>query len=184
MGYVGIIIQGGNHEAMKVAIYTRVSKSDQDVTVQQKLCTEYCSRMGYQVYSIYTDEGVSGMKDSRPQFDQLLKDMRALKFECIVVSKLDRIGRSLQHILALFTEFTNRGCHFIAVTQSIDTSSAVGKFQLQMLGAMAEFERNLISERTREALKYAKNVGKRGPDKKQRKKRGVVRPPINLVEKR
>jgi len=101
-----------------------------------------------------------------------------------MVTKLDRMGRSLQHLLGLFDEFTGKGINFIATTQNIDTSSAIGKFQLQMLGAFAEFERNIIAERTREALQFANNVGKRGPDKKPRKKRGVLRPPIKVTAKR
>ena len=63
----------------------------------------------------------------------------------------------------------------IAVIQNIDTTTAVGKLQLQIMGAFAEFERNIISERTKEGLVHAKNVGKRGKDKKPRKKRGVLR---------
>ena len=101
--------------------------------------------------------------------------MRSYKFQAIMVTKLDRIGRSLQHLLSLFDEFNNKGVQFIAVTQSIDTTTSAGKLQMQILAAFAEFERNLISERTREGLKYAKNVGKRGKDKKARKKRGGLR---------
>jgi DNA invertase Pin-like site-specific DNA recombinase len=169
---------------MKVAIYARVSRSDQDITIQIKRCLDFCEKNGHTVYSLYQDNGISGMRDSRPEFDRLLKDMRSNRFDCILVTKLDRMGRSLQHLLSLFTEFTNRGFHFIAVDQSIDTSSAAGKLQLQILGAFAEFERNLISERTREALKFAENVGKRGVDKRKRKKRGVSRSPIVLLAKR
>ncbi|HEX76535.1 MAG TPA: recombinase family protein [Dehalococcoidia bacterium] len=168
---------------MKVAVYCRVSTTDQDVTVQERLCREFCQRSGHEIYQVYIDNGVSGMKASRPAFDDLLRDMRHCKFNCIVVTKLDRIGRSLQHILSLFEEFTNKGVHFISITQNIDTSSSFGKFQLHVLGAFAEFERNIISERTREGLKFAKNVGKRGKDKRKRKKRGVARSPLVLLEK-
>ena len=161
---------------MKAAIYCRVSTTEeQDATKQELLCREYCQRQNIQIFKIYKDEGYSGMKDSRPAFDEMLKDMRLMRFDIIMVTKLDRIGRSLKHILSLFEEFKNKGVHFIAITQNIDTSSAAGKFQLQILGAFAEFERNIISERTKEGLKYAKNVGKRGKDKKQRKKRGMLR---------
>lgn len=169
---------------MKVAIYCRCSTIDQDTSIQERICREYCERNGYIVYKVYTDNGVSGMKDSRPAFNDLLRDMRLVKFNCVMVTKLDRMGRSLQHLLGLFAEFTSKGIHFIAATQNIDTSSAIGKFQLQMLGAFAEFERNIIAERTREALQFARNVGKRGPDKKPRKKRGVLRQAIKMVNKR
>jgi len=167
---------------MKVAIYARCSTTDQDTSVQERICREYCERNGHVVYSVYTDNGVSGMKGSRPAFNDLLRDMRLVKFNCVMVTKLDRMGRSLQHLLGLFDEFAKRGVHFIAATQNIDTSSAIGKFQLQMLGAFAEFERNIIAERTREALQFAEGVGKRGPDRKPRKKRGGLRAAIKVVE--
>jgi len=166
---------------MKVAIYCRCSTTDQDTSIQERICREYCERNGFSVYKVYIDNNMSGMKDSRPAFNELLRDMRLMKFNCVMVTKLDRMGRSLQHLLALFDEFNKKGVHFIAATQNIDTSSAIGKFQLQMLGAFAEFERNIIAERTREALRFAKNVGKRGPDKKPRKKRGVLRPPSFFI---
>ena len=163
---------------MKVAIYCRCSTTEQDTAVQERVCREYCERVGHEVYAVYSDDGQSGAKASRPAFNALQADMRSMKFGGIVVTKLDRIGRSLQHILSMFDEFSQLGVHFVAISQNIDTSSAAGKLQLQMLAAFAEFERTLISERTREALKYAKRVGKRGADKKPRKKRGVFRKPI------
>ncbi len=168
---------------MKAALYLRVSTDEQDITTQEKICREYCQRNGHEIYGIYADSGISGSKVSRPAFNSLQQDMRLMKFNCVVVTKLDRVGRSLKHILSLFDEFFALGVHFIAVTQNIDTSSAAGKFQLQILGAFGEFERNIIAERTREALQFAKNVGKRGRDKKPRKKRGVLRPRINAIQR-
>lgn len=159
---------------MKVAIYCRVSTEEQDADTQQKLCVEYCERMGYEIYSIYKDV-ISGKTTSRPQFDLMLTHMRAWKFNTIMVTKLDRIGRSLKHILSLFDEFKTKGVQFISITQNIDTTTASGQLQLQIIGAFAEFERNIISERTKEGLRYAKNVGKRGKDKRERKQRGVSR---------
>ncbi len=168
---------------MNVAIYARVSTEEQNADNQVKLCREYCQRAGHTVFKVYQDDGISGMRESRPAFDELLKDMRQYRFNCIMVTKLDRIGRSLRHVLSLFEEFTRKGVHFIAVTQNIDTESPAGKFQMQMLGAFAEYERNIISERTKEGLKFAVGTGKRGKDKKPRKKRGVKRTPLTLVEK-
>jgi site-specific DNA recombinase len=159
---------------LKVAIYCRVSTEEQDADKQETTALEYCKRQGFEVFKVYKDI-CSGAKTSRPNFDELLKDMRLMSFNCIMVTKLDRMGRSLQHLLSLFDEFNNKGVQFIAITQNIDTTTATGKLQLQVMGAFAEFERNLISERTKEGLKYAKNVGKRGKDKKGRKKRGVLR---------
>jgi len=147
-----------------------VSTEEQDADKQEQTLKEYCQRNGFEVFECYQDNAISGMKTSRPAFDKMLKDMRSLKFNCIIVTKLDRIGRSLQHLLSLFEEFKRKGVHFIATTQNIDTTNAVGKLQLHIIGAFAEFERNIISERTKEGLKYAKNVGKRGKDRKPRKR--------------
>ena len=162
---------------MKVAIYIRVSTEQQDYNKQLGLCKKHCEIKGYEIYKVYADI-ISGKTTSRPEFNQLLEDMRDYKFNGVVVTKLDRIGRSLQHLLSLFDEFSNKGVQFIAVTQNIDTTTSAGKLQMQILAAFAEFERNLISERTKEGLKYAKNVGKRGKDKKPRRKRGVLRVPL------
>lgn len=161
---------------MKVAIYCRVSTSEQDLSKQLDLCRKHCEFKGYEIYDIYSDV-ISGTSTSRPEFNRLLEDMRHYKFRAILTTKLDRIGRSLKHLLSLFDEFKNKQVEFIAVTQNIDTTTSAGKLQLQILGAFAEFERNLISERTKEGLKQAVNVGKRGRDKKPRKKRGVLRKP-------
>ena len=160
---------------MKTAIYARVSTEEQDATTQERICREYCQRINAEVFNVYMDSGISGVKQSRPAFDEMLRDMRLMKFNCIMVTKLDRIGRSLQHILSLFNEFDHKGIHFVAVTQNIDTSTAAGKLQMQIIAAFAEFERNIISERTREGLKGKIGVGKRGKDKNPRLKRGGLR---------
>lgn len=163
---------------MKVAIYCRVSTEEQNIESQVKACTEYCERNQYEIYKVYSDNGISGAKQSRPAFNDLLADMRQYHFNCLMVTKLDRVGRSLQHLLTIFDELQRKGVHFISTTQNIDTSSPAGKFQLQLLGAFAEFERNIISERTKEGIQYSQNrhkVGKRGPDKSPRKSRGSLR---------
>lgn len=168
---------------MKAAIYVRVSTEQQDYDKQIELCKKYCEIQGYEIYKVYEDV-FTGTKLSRPSFNELLKDMRQYKFNCIIVTKLDRIGRSLQHLLSLFDEFNLKGVQFIAVTQNIDTTTSAGKLQMQLLGAFAEFERNLISERTKEALKGNIKVGKRGKDKKIRKKREGRRTTIFMREER
>ena len=162
---------------MKAAIYCRVSTEDQHAEKQEKVCLEHCERHGFEVFRVYKDV-MSGAKASRPSFNQLLEDMRHYKFRAVLITKLDRLGRSLQHLISVLDEFKAKGVELIAITQNIDTSSASGRLQWQILGAFAEFEREMIRERTREGLKHAKNVGKRGKDKKQRKKRGGLRAPI------
>ena len=159
---------------MKVAIYCRVSTQDQDSSKQMKICKEYCINRGWEVFKVYSDI-ISGAKESRPEFNKLLDDLRHYKFRMVMVTKLDRMGRSLKHLISLLDEFKSKKVEFVATTQNIDTSSSIGRLQLQILGAFAEYERNIISERTKEGLLFAKNVGKRGKDKKQRKMRGKLR---------
>jgi len=161
---------------MKVAIYCRVSTEEQDADKQEDICREFCIKQGYTIFKVYKDV-ISGTTSSRPEFNVLLEDMRKVKFDMIMVTKLDRLGRSLQHLLSLFNEFNSRGIHFCAVTQNIDTNSAAGRLQMQIMGAFAEFERAIISERTKEGLRKAKGVGKRGKDKRHRKQRGVAKKP-------
>ena len=155
---------------MKVAIYVRVSTEDQNADNQVDICQEWCERNNHEVYKVYSDI-ISGTISSRPSFNKFLEDMRNHEFRGLVVTKLDRIGRSLQHLLSIFDELSRKKIEFIAVTQNIDTSTAAGKLQLQIMGAFAEFERNIISERTKEGLRKAKGVGKRGKDKQPRKRR-------------
>lgn len=162
---------------MKVAIYARVSRKDQKLDTQVSICTIECGKKGYEIFNVYKDV-ISGKTSSRLRLNQLLQDMRENKFDAIMVTKLDRIGRSLKHLLSLFDEFQSKGISFIAVTQNIDTSTAAGRLQMQIMGAFAEFERNIISERTKEGL-MKKKEGKRGPDKKPRKRRGVLKRPLN-----
>jgi DNA invertase Pin-like site-specific DNA recombinase len=158
----------------KIAIYVRVSTDEQDLTSQLESCKKYCEMNNYEIYKIYKDI-YTGTSDNRPAFNELLQDMRQYRFSMVVVTKLDRMGRSLKHLLNLFEEFNSKGVQFVAVTQNIDTSTSSGKLQMQILGAFAEFERNLISERTKEGLKGKENVGKRGKDKRPRKRRYVLR---------
>ena len=159
---------------MKVAIYARVSTDEQDASKQVSICEEECRKHNHTIFKIYKDV-ISGASTSRPEFNKLLEDMRANCFDCIMVTKLDRLGRSLQHLLSLFTEFEKKHVHFIAVTQNIDTTTSTGKLQMQILGAFAEFERNIISERTKEGLKRKKE-GKRGKDQKPRRRRWAKKP--------
>lgn len=162
--------------AIKVAIYCRVSTEEQNADKQEDICIDYCKRMQWDVFKVYKDV-ISGTTSSRPEFNKLLDDMRANKFDCIMVTKLDRLGRSLQHLLSLFNEFSSRGIQFIATTQNIDTTTSSGRLQMQIMGAFAEFERSIISERTKEGLKKRK-AGVRGKDKKPRVRKWRHKPTI------
>jgi DNA invertase Pin-like site-specific DNA recombinase len=164
---------------MKIALYCRVSTDEQNTIHQEKALVKYCDIHNHEVYKVYRDV-YTGKAESRPAFNEMLQDMRRYKFNAIAVVKLDRLGRSLKHLLSLIEEFKNKGVHFIAIDQNIDTNSSMGTLQLQMIGAFAEFERNLISERTKAAIKDNPLVGKRGKDRKPRKLRGNLRSKLEL----
>ena len=168
-------------EAKKVvALYARTSMSDQNSETQLMAMRDYCARMGYEIKDTYCDNGFSGKNDNRPQFERLLGDVRANKVNCLLVYKLDRIGRSLKHLLNLFEEFKNQGVEFISLTQNINTKTPEGKMFWQMLGVFAEYERELIVARTNAGLVRARRQGKTlgrpigSKDKKCRRKSGYI----------
>ena len=148
---------------MKVAIYARVSTSEQNVDMQLQELREYCSRMNYDIFQEYVDIGISGSKESRPQFNKLLDDMRKKKFDAILVWKLDRIGRSLQHLLQILQELNYKNVGFISYNQNIDTTTASGKLLFQIMGAFAEFEREIIRERVKAGKAKSKKKQGRKP---------------------
>jgi len=163
---------------MKVAIYLRVSTSDQTTLNQEIELKSYCERLDYEITDIYKDEGVSGSKTSRPELDRLLQDMRLKKFEAIIVWKFDRLGRSTQHLLQVLEEMKNKNVRLIATSQNIDTDTPMGKFFFVILSGFAEMEREIIRERIQLGLERRKKQGKKlgrpkgSKDKGRRKKGG------------
>jgi hypothetical protein len=103
------------------------------------------------------DEGVSGSQVSRPALDQLLKELKP--GDTLITWKLDRLGRSLRHLIAIVAELDGRGICFSSLSEAIDTKTATGRLLFHVLGALAEFERALISERTRAGMAAAKLRG-------------------------
>ncbi len=146
---------------MNVAIYARVSTTDQNVDTQLTALRDYCARTGYDIVGEYVDNGYSGKDDRRPRFEQMLADLRQDRFQAVVVYKLDRIGRSLKHLLNLFEEFKTRGIGFVSLSQNIDTNTPEGRMFLQMLMVLAQYERELIVARTLSGLERARRQGKR-----------------------
>ncbi len=156
---------------MKVGLHARVSTSDQNIETQLTILRDYCTRIGYEVADEYVDSGFSGKDDRRPEFERLLADVRQGRFAAVVVYKLDRIGRSLKHLLNLFEEFKARGIGFVSLSQNIDTTTPEGRMFLQMLMVLAQYERELIVARTLAGLERARREGKRLGRPKGRKDR-------------
>ena len=163
---------------MKVAIYLRVSTADQTTLNQEIELKEYCGRNNYEIYKIYKDEGVSGVKTSRPQLDLMLQDMRNKYFDAVIVWKFDRLGRSTSHLLQVLEELKNKNVRLIATSQSIDTDTPMGKFFFTILSGFAEMEREIIIERIKLGLDRRRKEGKvmgrpkGSKDKKYRNKKG------------
>ena len=149
-------------DSLNVGIYARVSTSDkQNIESQISYLKEYAYRKGLNVVGVYADVGESGKKDSRPEFDRLMSDVRSGRVNGILVQKLDRIGRSLLHLVNLFQEFKRRHVTFISATQNIDTTTPEGRMFLNMMLVLAEYERELIGDRVRVGLELARKRGKR-----------------------
>ncbi len=159
---------GGKAEGMKVGIYVRVSTADkgQDPELQLLPLRDHARARGWEALE-YVDLGESGAKDRRPGLDRLLEDARKRKIDGVLVWKLDRLGRSLKHLLALFEEFRALGVQFVSYTENLDFATPAGRAMVSLIGVFAEFERDLIRERVRAGMANARRKGKRpGPRSK------------------
>jgi len=146
---------------MMVALYLRVSTLDQSVDMQRSDSLRYCEQRGFEVYREYIDHGVSGAKDHRPALNELMADARKRKFDVVLVWRFDRFARSTKHLVTALEEFRHLGIDFISYSESLDTSSPLGKVMFTIIAAMAEFEREIIRERIRGGLRKARRHGKR-----------------------
>ena len=144
---------------MKIAIYCRTSTEEQHPENQLLELREYCKRQGYEIYKEYIDQ-ISGIKESRPALDMLMQDARLKYFDIVIVWKLDRLGRSLSHLIQVIQEWKNKKIDFICTTQGIDTTTSTGQFIFHIFGAIAQFEREMITERIRLGIKRRKAEGK------------------------
>jgi DNA invertase Pin-like site-specific DNA recombinase len=145
----------------RVAIYARVSTSSQSTQNQIDVLTELANRQGYTIIKIYSDNGFSGTKSTadRPALNDLMTDARKKSFDMVLVWSLDRLGRSLKHCLELLQELQELKVDLFFHQQGMDTSTSSGKLMFSMIGAFAEFERNIIRERVMAGQQRAKANG-------------------------
>jgi DNA invertase Pin-like site-specific DNA recombinase len=122
---------------------------------------EYAAKRGWQVAGEFVDVGVSGSKDTRPQLDAMMRLAKARKIDVIAVWKLDRFGRSLRHLVDSLEELKAVGCAFVSLCDNLDLTTPAGRMMFHVIGAMAEFERELIRERVRAGLAHARRKGKK-----------------------
>jgi DNA invertase Pin-like site-specific DNA recombinase len=149
--------------AAQVALYARVSTigKGQSTEVQLLELRKAAEQRGWVVFDEYVDEGESGAKDSRPALDRMIADAQAGKLDIVVVVRLDRAGRSLAHLMRLLDQLHAWGVGFVSLRDAgIDTTTATGRLMLQLVGAFAEFERNLLQERIKAGIARARAEGK------------------------
>jgi DNA invertase Pin-like site-specific DNA recombinase len=146
----------------RVALYARVSTDGQSVENQLQELEAVASKEGWEVVQRFVDKGISGSKgrDGRPAFDTLCKGIVRREFDVVAAWSVDRLGRSLQDLVAFLNELHSKHTNLYLHKQGIDTTTPGGKLLFQMLGVFAEFERSMIVERVKAGLKRAKAEGK------------------------
>jgi DNA invertase Pin-like site-specific DNA recombinase len=161
--YAGDIQRGvAAMKAKRAAIYARVSTGDQTTENQLRELRAVAERAGWQVVDEFIDHAASGAKgrDKRPAFDRMLKAATRRQIDLIAAWSVDRLGRSLQHLVGFLDEIHSRRIDLYLHQQGIDTSTPAGKALFQMCGVFAEFERAMIQERVKAGLARARASGK------------------------
>jgi DNA invertase Pin-like site-specific DNA recombinase len=150
----------------RCAVYTRVSTAnglDQDFTsldAQRESCVAYIQRQpGWKLVDTFSDGGFTGANTDRPAFQRLLADVEAGKIDVVLTYKLDRLSRSILDFMNVIERFNAAGTSFVSVTQSFSTDDAVGRLTLHMLLSFAQFEREMIADRTRDKIAGARRKG-------------------------
>ena len=155
---------GGNisKKRAKVALYARVSTDGQTTENQLQELRKVADRNGWQIIQEFVDHGISGAKgrDQRPAFDEMCKGVIRKEFDLVMAWSVDRLGRSLQHLVTFLDELHSKKVDLFLHRQGIDTTTPAGKMMFQMLGVFAEFERAMIKERINAGLAKARAQGK------------------------
>lgn len=147
----------------RAALYARVSTTNhgQDVGLQLDELRQVAAQRGWTIAGEYVDVGVSGTKTARPGLDRMLADVQTGKLDLVAVWKLDRLGRSLQHVLATLDQFGAQGVAFVSLRdQGLDSTTPAGRLFTAMIAAFAAFERDLIQERVVAGIRRAQAAGR------------------------
>lgn len=149
-------------EIERVALYARVSTlNGQNPELQLAELREYAARRGWLIACEYVDRGISGAKESRPELNRMMWDAHLRRFDAVVCWKLDRLGRSLKHLVTTIEDLAAYGVSFVSLRDNLDLSTPSGRLMMHIIGAMAEFERELIRERVTAGLQSARRRGVR-----------------------
>ena len=145
---------------MKVAVYVRVSTNQQNDEAQYEELEQLCQRSDWEIVSVYR-ETVSGTKaaDERKELNRMLRDARLRRFEKVVVWSVDRLGRSMKHLVSVLAELKDIGVNVFSFKQGIDTHTPMGSMLFQFVGIFAEFENEMRKERQAIGITKAKPKG-------------------------
>ncbi len=151
-----------NTKTVRAAIYARVSTSNhgQDVGLQVDELRLVAQQRGWAIVDEFVDEGISGAATSRPALDGMMEQARRGQIDLVVVWKLDRLGRSLQHLLQVLDELQHLGVGFVSLRDAgLDSTPDSGRLLIHLLGAFCEYERSLIRERVLAGVRRAQSKG-------------------------
>ena len=145
----------------RVALYCRVSTTDQTCDNQLRDLRDYCRARGWEQVTEYVDQGISGTRERRPALDGMMAEVKARRVDVVVVAAFDRFGRSVRHLVEALDLFHHLNVEFISLREQIDTGSPLGQAVFTIIAAIAQLERSLIVERVRAGLRRARAEGKR-----------------------
>jgi DNA invertase Pin-like site-specific DNA recombinase len=144
----------------RAAIYARVSTiTGQSPQMQLEALREYAAHRELDVVAELVDHGVSGTRDQRPALDELIAAARRRQVDVVLVYRFDRFARSVRHLVTALDEFQALGVEFVSYTESVDTSTPLGRATFSIVAALAELERSLIVERSAEGQRRARARG-------------------------
>jgi DNA invertase Pin-like site-specific DNA recombinase len=147
--------------ATRAALYTRVSTADQSTALQHDEAARVIAARGWTLAATFEDVGVSGAKGRRPGLDALLAAASKRRFDVLVVWRADRLFRSVHHMVTTLADLSALGVDFVSCTEPFDTSTPTGRLLFHLCAAFAQFERDVIIERTVAGMAAAKRRGKR-----------------------
>ncbi len=151
---------------MKAGIYVRVSTTQQidrdSLKTQEERLRQYCKAQGFEIYKNkpYKDEGISAKDTKRPAFEELMKDIEAGRIQVVIVTRLDRVTRSLKDLIELMETLQQHNVKLVSLTESIDTTGPMGRFIINLLGSIAQLEREIDSERVSADMHHRALAGK------------------------
>jgi DNA invertase Pin-like site-specific DNA recombinase len=146
----------------RVTLYARCSTKNKGQNPETQLLAlrEFADLRGFDIADEYVDVGISGSKERRPELDRLMTDARARKIDAVLVARFDRFARSTRHLVLALEEFQSLGVDFVSLSESVDTSTPMGKMVFTVIAAVAELERSLIRERVAMGIQRARKEGK------------------------